>query len=100
MKTTTLSPKEATPKPKRLRMQDDPRFLTLLAGVAGSALSQFEIYRVRKKGDYFGDDLVENLCEDDESRLGIVIDRAWFGAVRLYQRLTKEEPTEAFNEKI
>ena len=99
MKTPALAPKEKTPKPK-LRMQDDPRFIQLLAGVAGSALSQFEVYRVRKKGDYFGDDLVEDLSEHDESRLAVVIDRAWFGAVRLYQRLTREEPTEAFNEKV
>jgi hypothetical protein len=101
MKTNTLSPKKEASKP-RLRMEDDPRFLTLLAGVAGSCLSQYEIYRTRKRMDYGGEDLIETLVDDDDEwRLNMLADRAWVAATRLYRRLTKEDQSiETFNEKL
>jgi hypothetical protein len=106
---STLSPKSKTSplpveekvKPK-LRMEDDPRFLTLLAGVAGSCLSQYEIYRRQKGMDYEGHDLIETLVDDeDEWRLGVLTNRVYFAATLLYKRLTKEDQSiETFNEKL
>jgi hypothetical protein len=98
---TTISdlknPSEATPK---LRMEDDPRFLTLLAGLGGCCLSQFEIYRKSKQRDYDGEYEIENLSSDEEWRLEIVTDRVWDAAVRLYKRLTKEDVITEFNKKV
>jgi hypothetical protein len=73
------------PEETKLRMEDDPRFLTLLAGLGGSCLSQFEIYRKSRQRDYDGEFEIENLTEDEEWRLEILTDRVWFAAVRLYK---------------
>ena len=81
-------------------MEDDPRFLTILAGVAGSCLSQYEIHRISKQRDYGGEDLIEDLSGDEEWRLEILTDRVWDAAVRLYKRLTREDVISEFNEKV
>jgi hypothetical protein len=81
----------------KLRMQDDPRFIQLLAGLGGSCLNQFEIYR---KGRYAGEDTIEDVIEDEQWRLQVLTARAWDAATLFYKRLTKEEPTKAFNEKV
>jgi hypothetical protein len=85
---------------ERLRMEDDPRFLTLLAGLGGSCLSQFEIYRKTRQRDYDGEFEIENLSEDEEWRLEVLPDRVWAASVRLYKRLTREDVISEFNRKI
>ena len=52
-------------------MEDDPRFVTILAGLGGSCLSQFEIYRKTRQRDYDGEFEIQNLASDEEWRLEI-----------------------------
>ena len=85
---------------ERLRMEDDPRFLTLLAGLGGSALSQFEVYRKSKQRDYDGEYEIDNLAEDEEWRLEILTNRVWDAAVLLYKRLTRDDVISEFNKKV
>ena len=85
---------------EKLRMEDDPRFLTLLAGLGGSALSQFEIYRKSKQRDYDGEYEIDNLASDEEWRLEMLTNRVWDAATLLYKRLTREDVISEFNRKI
>jgi hypothetical protein len=86
--------------PSEARMENDPRFLTLLAGLGGSCLSQFEIYRKSKQRDYDGEDMIDNLAEDEEWRLEILTNRVWDAAVLLYKRLTRDDVISEFNRKV
>ena len=81
-------------------MEDDPRFLTLLAGLGGSCLSQFEVYRRSKQRDYDGEAEIENLASDEEWRLEVLTDRVWVAATLLYRKLTRSDVISEFNKRI
>jgi ferritin-like protein len=102
MKTQSIpkTPILTTESKPPIRMENDPRFLTLLAGAASGAITQFEVYRITKGMDYEGEDLVQNLCEDEEERCEQQANRVWLVASVLYRRLTKKSEVREFNEKL
>ena len=94
MTTNTVS---KTPEKTKLKMEDDPRFIAILAGLGGSCLSQFDVYRETRE---YGEDTMQNLCSDKEWRLEELTNRVWDAAVRLYKRLTRNDVISEFNQKV
>jgi hypothetical protein len=100
MKAATRISKSTPPqRPKLLsQMRDDPRFLTLLAGVGGGALAQFEVRRMVGKGmDYDGGDLIETSHSHgwaEDERCEQQARRIWRIAEYLYERLVSEDDSD------